>query len=250
MSRTLPTAWRSVQRSLFADLERHSSILLSWAEQQPGLAEYDAAAVVDALSAGERARDFVAFVVSLHQQGCPAATTALLLSRLPMLVSVSRHVHVDPVDYNVRFEVQLQAALAAFMSVISEIDPGSQHLVHSLYWECLHKVTDRRRRIEVTPHADMAVFEDLVSGVENTESCGGVVDDLLRLYASANGRPLSHRDEATLRAMYARNVTATVAEVAAEIDVSEHAFESRLRRAVGRLRDGLPASARAAVLAA
>lgn len=250
MTRTLPAAWRSLQRALFADLERHSSALQSWTEHHPEFAAHDGPAVVAALSAGASARDLVACAVVQHQRGCPAATTALLLSRLPMLVSVSRHVHVDPADYDVRFEVQLQAALTAFMSVISDVDHSSEHLVHSLYWECLHRVTDRRHRVEVATYADMSVFEDLVCDVVNTESCGDVVADLLALYASANGRPISHRDEATLRAMYARPASATVAEVAAEIGVSEHAFESRLRRALGRLRDGLPATARATVLAA
>lgn len=228
--------WVALASHTRSSLERFSArrAVALWADRYPVLAG-DVDTLIDRADRHRDAAAVTAALIALHRSGDQAATGVLVLSRLPMLRSVSRHAHVDSADYNDRNAVQLQQTLTGFMTVLAGVDIDDDHVVEALYFRTLHAVTDRRRKLDVVSVGDAREF--LATKSIDSDASGTVsVADLVAVANRRRPGAVSDRDAAVLMAMYDRAETITVAELAASLGLTESALESRLRRAVARLR--------------
>ncbi len=246
------TEWRTLRRQLLDTLAaRRREVDSLVAEVALAAGPVGGLDDLIAQAAGDRGTaGVVKALVRAHQAGMFGADLVLLVSRIPVLVNVSRHCHVaGGSGLSARLEEQMHATVAAFYEVLGRADADDKYVVHNLYWRSLHKVTDRRKKVVTVACGLMHLDgEDLFdrdrdntvhNDLYRTEEVG-VVDALL---SQLGGRTLSTRDIAVLRAMYDREEPITVAEAAGEFGISEHAMESRVRRAVARLREAVGAAA-------
>lgn len=180
--------------------------------------------------------DATTLLIGAHRGGTKLATTVLIGAKAPMLAAVSRHAHGD--TYDERF----QATVDAFLSrALVRAKLGHKYLDAQLYWITLRTVCNQN-----TSHGDF--YATQITGWASMEHAAGPdvyvnVDDALTaaivLDWAQNKGLLNADDRRALDVRFGGAAVLPVREVAARLNVSEDGLESRLRRAMNRIRGGV-----------
>lgn len=177
--------------------------------------------------------DVLSLLIAEHRAHNPLATAVLLAGQSRMIAKVSLWAHGDSVHecFNTTVEAFLSQAL-------TRAPLSHRHLGEQLYWITLRSVRGslKARRIDCAPlTVDLEDRHDLVA-----------LDDYLTadsILGWAHSQQVINDDDARVLVLrFAREQSAPVREIAAELGVNENALESRLRRLVGRLRNHILAN--------
>lgn len=184
---------------------------------------------------GGRDADSTAVLLSDHRRGVALAATVLLGAKAVMLSSVARHAPGDSTDlrYGVTDE-RFQATVDAFLShAVPAVNPNHKHADAQLYWITLRTVT----KLHEAPVCDAEPSFDDVAGEDvHAEADDFLTASVLLDWALSRG-VIAEQDHRALKIRFGGEAAVPVREVAALLGVTENKLESRLRRAVKRLRD-------------
>jgi DNA-directed RNA polymerase specialized sigma24 family protein len=168
-------------------------------------------------------------LVSEHQDGNKLATAVLMGAKAPMLAAVSRHAPGD--TYDERFQVTVDAFLSR---ALTRAKLGHKYLDAQLYWVTLRTVCNQHEApVESYELRDDTAGPDVYVDVDEALTAAIVLD-----WAQNKGL-LNDDDRRALDVRFGGKTVLPVREVAARLDVSENGLESRLRRAMGRIRGGV-----------
>ncbi|KAA1250690.1 hypothetical protein F0Q45_08325 [Mycobacterium simiae] len=182
---------------------------------------------------GGRDTASTAVLLADHRRGVALASTVLLGAKAVMLSSVARHAPGDSVDE------RFQATVDAFLSrALPAVKPTHKFADAQLYWITLRTVTKQH---EAPVCVAEPSFDDVVGDDVCAEVDGYLTADVLLDWALRRG-VLAEQDHRALKIRFGGDSALSVREVAAVLGVTENKLESRLRRAMGRLRDAVIAA--------
>ncbi|WP_277243994.1 hypothetical protein [Mycolicibacterium obuense] len=186
-------------------------------------------------------RDAISTSVLLadHRRGVALASTVLLGAKAVMLSSVARHAPGDSRDAQyVVTDERFQATVDAFLSrALPAVKPNHKHADAQLYWITLRTVTKLH---EAPLCAAEPSFDDVAGEDVRAESDDYLTGAVLLDWALSRG-VIAEQDHRALKIRFGGDTAVPVREVAAILGVSEDKVESRLRRAVRRIRDAATA---------
>lgn len=173
--------------------------------------------------------DATSLLLTEHRRGTALATTVLLGAKARMLAAVCRH--SPGADYDERF----QATVDAFLSrALPRAKANHPHLDAQLYWVTLRTVHNTHQApVEVCDLPEDVVGEDVVVNIDECLTASIVLD-----WAQSKGL-LNDQDRRALDVRFGGSSVLPVREVAHRLEVSEDGLETRLRRAMRRIRDGV-----------
>jgi hypothetical protein len=207
-----------------AHLNSHRATITTWLQTlQLGSIEE----MFDAVGGGNTAA--TSLLLTEHRKGNQLATTVLLGGKAKMLAAVCRHSPGE--DYDERF----QATAAAFLShAVPRAKTHHPHLNAQLYWVTLRTVhNEHQAPTEVCDLPDEVAGEDVVVNIDECLTASIVLD-----WAQSKGL-LNTQDRRALDVRFGGSSVLPVREVAHRLEVSEDGLETRLRRAMRRIRDGV-----------
>jgi hypothetical protein len=181
---------------------------------------------------GGRDATSTALLLGEHRRGVGLATTVLLGAKAVMLSSVARHAPGDSSEE--RFQVTVDAFLSRALPVVK---PTHKHADAQLYWITLRTVTKMH---EPPVCAAEPSFEDVAGDDVHAEADTYLTADVLLDWALSRG-VLAEEDHRALRIRFGGDTALPVRKVAALMGVTEDKLESRLRRALNRLREAVAA---------
>lgn len=171
-----------------------------------------------------------ALLLADYRRGVPLASTVLLGAKAVMLASVARHAPGDTAEE--RFQVTVDAFLA---HALPTVKPTHKYVDAQLYWVTLRTVT----KLHQPPLCDAeASFDDVASADVHADPDSYLTADAVLNWALKRGF-IVEADHRALVLRYGGEKARPVREVAAIVGVSENMLESRLRRAMVRLRDAV-----------
>lgn len=194
-------------------------------------------------SIGGSDADATATLLADHRRGVALASTVLLGAKAVMLSSVARHAPGESRDAQyVVTDERFQATVDAFLTrALPGVKPNHKHADAQLYWVTLRTVTKLH---EAPASGGAEVSFDDVDDVAG-EDVRGETDEYLTasvLLDWALGRGvIAEQDHRALKIRFGGETAVPVREVAAILGVTENKLESRLRRAMTRLRDAATA---------
>jgi hypothetical protein len=230
---TGPAAALSAHAHHTAHLRSHRARIDEW------LRELSLATVEQLFAAvgGQGARA-TAVLLTDHQRGVELATTILLGAKARMLSAVARHAPGDT------REERFQATLEAYLTrALARVKPTHKYVDAQLYWVTLRTVTKlhERRTADVELSCDMTELERTMTGSDVVvEAERYLTADVLLGWALEKGF-ICEADCEALSVRFGGSKALPVREVAARLGVSENGLESRLRRAIERVRAGVVA---------
>ncbi|MEU0498057.1 hypothetical protein [Mycobacterium sp. NPDC006124] len=208
-----------------AGLRSHRALVDGW------LRAADVAGVEQLLDAlGGRDTTSTALLLSEHRRGVGLAATLLLGAKAVMLSSVARHAPGDCLEE--RFQVTVDAFLSRALPAVR---PSHKHADAQLYWITLRTVTKMH---EAPMCSAEPSFEDVAGEDVHAEADSYLTADVLLDWALSRG-VLAEQDHRALKIRFGGDAAVPVREVAALMGVTENKLESRLRRALTRLRDAV-----------
>lgn len=167
-----------------------------------------------------------------YRRGVPLASTVLLGAKAVMLASVARHAPGDTAEE--RFQVTVDAFLA---HALPTVKPTHKYVDAQLYWVTLRTVT----KLHQAPLCDAEpCFDDVAGADVHADPDSYLTADAVLNWALERGF-IVEDDHRALVLRYGGEKARPVREVAAIVGVSENMLESRLRRAMTRLRDAVVA---------
>ena len=176
--------------------------------------------------------DATSLLISEHRKGTSLATTVLLGAKARMLAAVCRHAPGDA------YEERFQATVDAFLvRALVRAKVNHPHLNAQLYWVTLRTVYNQHQQptefaVEPEEMRDVA-GADVVLDLDECLTASIVLD-----WAQSKGM-LSDQDRQALDVRFGGSAVLPVREVAHRLEVSEDGLETRLRRAMRRIRDGV-----------
>lgn len=210
-----------------AGLRSHRAHITAW------LRAVDVASVEQLFDAlGGRDTTSTALLLSEHRRGVGLAATVLLGAKAVMLSSVARHAPGDSPEE--RFQVTVDAFLSRALPAVK---PTHKHADAQLYWITLRTVTKMH---EAPVCAAEPSFEDVAGDDVYAEADRYLTADVLLDWALSRG-VLAEQDHHALKIRFGGDAALPVREVAARLGVAENKLESRLRRALARLREAVAA---------
>ena len=178
--------------------------------------------------------DATSLLVTEHRRGTSLATAVLLGAKARMLAAVCRHAPGEV--YEERFQVTVDAFLSR---AVARAKVNHPHLNAQLYWVTLRTVHNQHQaptEIAVEPEEMRDVAgADVVLDLDEFLTASIVLD-----WAQSKGM-LSAQDRQALDVRFGGTAVLPVREVAHRLEVSEDGLETRLRRAMRRIRDGVAA---------
>ncbi|MGV0743887.1 sigma factor-like helix-turn-helix DNA-binding protein [Mycolicibacterium sp. XJ870] len=185
----------------------------------------DAGQLLDAL-AGPTPTS-TSLLITEHHQGCPLAAKVLLGAKSRMLAAVSRHASgEDPQD-------RFHTTVAAFLDhALIRADVNSEHLDAQLYWITLRTVSRKRSNVA---RAEMELHT-CIAGPDVVANADTYITVYSLLEWAHNARVINDVDRRAFMLRFCGERPMPVRQVAAMLGVSEDSLESRLRRALHRLR--------------
>jgi hypothetical protein len=171
-------------------------------------------------------------LVADHQGGCTLATTILLGAKARMLAAVARSAPGDP-------DERAQVVLEAFLSrALVRVDPAHPYIGQQLYWITLRAVT----KTQPARPLDQSGWEEgfdpnAVAGADVAADTDSYVTARVLLDWAAERGVLTEMDRTALELRFTGTTTMRVREVARRLGMPEDRLETRLRRAIRRLRD-------------
>lgn len=173
-------------------------------------------------------------LVTEHQRGASLATAVLLGAKARMLAAVCRHAPGE--DYTERFQVTVDAFLS---HAVARAKINHPHLNAQLYWVTLRTVHNQHqapKEVAVEPEQMREVAgADVALDLDEYLTASIVLD-----WAQSKGL-LNAQDRQALDVRFGGPAVLPVREVALRMQVSEDGLETRLRRAIRRIRDGVSA---------
>lgn len=179
---------------------------------------------------GGRDAASTAVLLADHRRGVALASTVLLGAKAVMLSSVARHAPGDCADE--RFQVTVDAFLSRALPAVK---PTHTHADAQLYWITLRSVTKLHE--EPLCSAEPS-FDDVAGDDVRAEADSYLTAQVLLDWALDRG-VIVEQDHKALQIRFGGEAALPVREVAALLGVTENKLESRLRRAVTRLRDAV-----------
>jgi len=212
---------------LCAGLRSHRAQVSAW------LRALDITSVEQLFDAiGGRDSDSTAVLLADYRRGVALASTVLLGAKAVMLSSVARHVPLP--SSGERFQVTVDAFLSRALPAVV---PSHKYADAQLYWITLRTVT----KLHEAPASDLEpAFDDMAGDDVCAEVDGYLTATVLLDWALARGVIAEH-DHRALKIRFSGDAALPVREVAAVLGVSEDKLESRLRRAMTRLREAVKA---------
>ncbi|WP_142305061.1 sigma-70 family RNA polymerase sigma factor [Mycobacterium avium] len=176
-----------------------------------------------------------------YRRGVSLASTVLLGAKAVMLASVARHAPGDTAEE--RFQVTVDAFLA---HALPKVEPTHKYVDAQLYWVTLRTVAPEwkgRRlgwpsKLHKGPLCDAAeprFFDEFAGADVHADPDSYLTADAVLNWALTRGF-IVEDDHRALVLRYGGEKARPVREVAAIVGVSENMLESRLRRAMTRLR--------------
>ncbi|MHC9295418.1 sigma factor-like helix-turn-helix DNA-binding protein [Mycobacterium sp. LTG2003] len=166
-------------------------------------------------------------LITEHRRGCQLAGKVLLGAKCRMLAAVSRHAPGE------NAQDRFHTTVAAFMDhALVRADVTSEHLDAQLYWITLRTVSRQRTPvgdIEMELHAGLA-GPDVVADADTYITVYSLLE-----WAHGTG-VINDVDRRAFMLRFCGERPMPVRQVAAMLGVSEDSLESRLRRALDRLR--------------
>lgn len=166
-------------------------------------------------------------LITEHRRGCQLAATVLLGAKCRMLAAVSRHASGE------NAQDRFHTTIAAFMDhALVRADVTSEHLDAQLYWITLRTVSRQRNiagDIELQLHSGVA-GPDVVADADTYITVYSLLE-----WAHETG-VINDIDRRAFMLRFCGERPMPVRQVAAMLGVSEDSLESRLRRALNRLR--------------
>jgi DNA-directed RNA polymerase specialized sigma24 family protein len=208
-------------------LKSHRETIAAW------LTKLNLGAVEELFAAaGSDGTAATSLLITEHRNGSSVATTILLAAKARMLAAVCRHAPGD--DYSERFQITVDA----FLSVaVARAKINHPHLNAQLYWVTLRSVHNQHQapaEVAVEPEEMRDVAgPDVVVDLDEHLTASIVLD-----WAQSKGL-LNDQDRQALDVRFGGSTVLPVREVAHRLDLSEDGLETRLRRAIRRIRDGV-----------
>lgn len=208
-----------------AGLRSHRAHVTDW------LRAVDVASIEQLFDAlGGRDTTSTALLLAEHRRGVGLAATVLLGAKAVMLSSVARHAPGDSPEE--RFQVTVDAFLSRALPTVK---PTHKHADAQLYWITLRTVT----KLHEAPLCSAEPsFEDVAGEDVHAEVDTYLTADVLLDWALARN-VLAEQDHRALKIRFGGEAALPVREVAAVLGVTENKLESRLRRALTRLREAV-----------
>ncbi len=207
-----------------AGLRSHRNTVAAWLEAL----ELDTIdALFDAVC-GDNS-DSTTLLINAHRKGTKLATAILLGAKAPMLAAVSRHAPGS--TYTERFQVTVDAFLSR---ALVRAKLGHRYLDAQLYWVTLRTVCNQNE-----PEIGAALAVDDCPGPDVYVDVDDALTAAIVLDWAQNKGLLNAEDRRALDVRFGGSTVLPVREVAARLEVTENGLESRLRRAVGRIRAGV-----------
>lgn len=178
-----------------------------------------------------RNAESTALLLSEYRRGVALATTLLLGAKTVMLASVARHAPGDTAEE--KFQITVDAFLG---HALPAVKPSHEYADAQLYWVTLRTVT----KLHEAPLCDTeeASFDDVAGADVHADADSYVTADAVMNWALERG-VIVEQDHRALVLRYGGSSARPVREVAAIMGVTENKLESRLRRAMARLRDAV-----------
>jgi hypothetical protein len=193
------------------------------------LALPDAAALLEAINGDNTAA--TALLVTEHQRGCSLATTILIGAKVRMLAAVERCAPGDP-------DERTQIVLEAFLSrALARVNPAHPYIDQQLYWITLRTVSNTKAQHPLDESHWAAGFDpNAVSGDDVAADTGSYLTARVLLDWAAERGLVSEMDRTALELRFTGATAMPVREVARRLGMTEDRLETRLRRAIKRLR--------------
>lgn len=169
-----------------------------------------------------------------YRRGVSLASTVLLGAKAVMLASVARHAPGDTAEE--RFQVTVDAFLA---HALPTVKPTNKYIDAQLYWVTLRTVT-KLHQAPLYDRAEPRFFDEFAGADVHADPDSYLTADAVLDWALKRGFIIED-DHRALLLRYGGEKARPVREVAAIVGVSENMLESRLRRAMTRLRDAVVA---------
>lgn len=171
-----------------------------------------------------------AVLLAAYQGGESLAATILIGAKAVMLSAVTRHAPGESLDE------RFQTTVAAFLAEgLARVRPNHPFVDAQLYWTTLRAVTRQHQ----TPAMTIQVAIDDIAGADIAVTLHSYLQvEVLLEWAITRG-VLTEMDHRALLLRFTGDSVLPVREVAASLGVSENALESRLRRALPRLREAM-----------
>ena len=209
-----------------AGLRSNRPRVQNWLTQ---LALPDAAALLEAINGDNTAA--TALLVTEHQHGCSLATAILVGAKARMLAAVERCAPGDP-------DERTQIVLEAFLShALPRVNPTHPYIDQQLYWITLRTVSNTKAQHPLDESHWAAGFDPtVVAGDDVAADVDSYVTARVLLDWAAERGLLSERDRTALDLRFTGATAMPVREVARRLGMTEDSLETRLRRAIKRLR--------------
>lgn len=178
-----------------------------------------------------RHAESTALLLNEYRRGVALASTLLLGAKTVMLASVARHAPGDTAEE--KFQITVDAFLA---HALPAVKPSHEFADAQLYWVTLRTVT----KLHEAPLCDIeeASFDDVAGADVHADADSYVTAEAVMNWALERG-VIVEQDHRALVLRYGGSSARPVREVAAIMGVTENKLESRLRRAMARLRDAV-----------
>lgn len=208
----------------------HRLTINHWLDQLGLDTDDDLLAAIDNNTAGA-----TALLVAQHQSGSRLATTLLLAAKARMLSAVSRHASGDSFDE--RFHTTVDAFLTR---ALIRAKPDHTYIDQQLYWITLRTVTNQRATHDDKIGRSEEFFSDGRGQTRPGQDVSADIDSYLSGavildWALDNG-VITDFDRRALQIRYGGQQHPPVREIADQLGVGENRLETRLRRAMQRLR--------------
>lgn len=193
------------------------------------LALPDTAALFEAINGDNTAA--TALLVAEHQRGCSLATAILIGAKARMLAAVERCAPGDP-------DERTQIVLEAFLSrALARVNPAHPYIDQQLYWITLRAVSNTKAQHPLDESRWAAGFDPTaVAGDDVAADADSYLTARVLLDWAAERGWLSEMDRTALELRFTGATAMPVREVARRLGVTEDRLETRLRRAIKRLR--------------
>lgn len=171
-------------------------------------------------------------LVADHQNGCALATTILLGAKARMLAAVARSAPGDPKE-------RTQVVLEAFLSrALVRVNPAHPYINQQLYWITLRSVTKTQAMRPLDQSGWEKGFDpNAIAGDDvAVDPDSYITAHVLLAWATERG-VITDMDRTALELRFTGATTMRVHEVARRLGMPEDRLETRLRRAIRRLRD-------------
>ena len=209
-------------------------------------------------------------VVAYYQAGSKLAAAVLVEAFRPALITFTRYARIDDYEQIDRPQVRAQAVLAVFYDVASTTDPGSLSIAGRLYGETLKRTTRERPTVVQYPASGSYLYEQWDGGgnFENGEKIRrfGVHQEQRYRLANTDVAPVAQHatidweaierkglvrelvanardsgvineaESALLRDRFLSDTLVPVPTLARSMGQSVSSCETKLRRALGKLR--------------